>query len=168
MSLNWKQFELGVLRPTMARLQYHCGIDCSENVVMLVGETIWHESDALGALGQYSREAGRVFGPGLGIASFERPTWDWLYPLYRSLAVQLGHGDRQVHYDELAWNLALNVIACRLRYYVDRRKLPDPAGGIAARADYWFDVYNASGVPGRKAKYVRDAVAIPWIVEKRS
>jgi len=168
MSLDWQQFELGVLRPTEARLSDTCELDCPEVSILLVGETIWHESDRLRALGQYPRDLLDVFGPGLGISSFERSTWNWLYPLYRSFAAQLGHGDRSVQYEELAWNLALNVIACRLRYYVSRHKLPDLADGVVARAEYWFKVYNASGVESRKAKYVRDAVAIPWVAEKRS
>jgi hypothetical protein len=129
--------------------------------VRLVGETLWHESAQLTALGQqvYGNE---VFGPGLGISSFERPTWDWLYPIYHAIATKLGH-NREIAYDELAWNLALNVIACRLRYYVDKRKLPELAAGIPARTAYWFFVYNGSGVAERHNNYMRDAAQIQWI-----
>jgi hypothetical protein len=83
--------------------------------------------------------------------------------MYHALAEKLGHGDREVAYGELAWNLALNVIACRLRYFVDWRKLPSLEEGIPSRAQYWFTVYNASGVLERKAKYIQDAGAIPWV-----
>lgn len=163
MSINWKQFELGVLRPTALKL--HPFVRFDELPIRLVGETIWHESDKLQALGQYPRggvTAEQPFGPGLGPASIEEPTWDWLHGIYRLLGRELGMGDRVFHYDELAWNLALNVAGCRLRYFVDRRLLPTMESGVVGRSHYWFDVYNASGVESRRLKYIEDAGKIEW------
>jgi hypothetical protein len=163
MGLNWKQFEFGVLRPTAAKL--HPIVRFDEVPIRLVGETIWHESDRLQALGQYPRggvTAERPFGPGLGLASIEQPTWDWLYGIHRLLGRELGMGDRDFRYDELAWNLALNVVGCRLRYFVDRRALPTTESGIEGRARYWFLVYNASGVDSRRVKYIADAKQLTW------
>jgi len=157
MSLNWRQFELGVLRPTLAGEP--------EVAIKLVGETIWHESDRLQALGQYvaidpNNPMLSPFGPGLGIASIEEPTWDWMVKeseRWVNTKFYLGYRD----YEDLAWDLRLNVLACRIRYKLDRRPLP--ADTLEARADYWFRVYNASGVESRKAKYIADAKLIPWV-----
>lgn len=163
MGLSWKQFEYGVLRPTLAKMSPI--IPSPEVAVRLVGETIYHESDRLQALGQYPRggiTAEEPFGPGLGPASIEEPTWDWLHGIYRLLGRELGMGDREFRYDELAWNLSLNVAGCRLRYFVDRRALPTPDSGIEGRARYWFLVYNASGVDSRRVKYISDAKRITW------
>lgn len=163
MGLNWKQFEHGILRPTAARLDPIVRFD--EVPIRLVGETIWHESDRLQALGQYPRggiTAARPFGPGLGPASIEKPTWDWLHGIYRLLGRELGMGDREFRYDELAWNLALNVAGCRLRYFVDHRALPTMDSGIEGRAAYWYRVYFAGDVPANKGKYIANAKTIPW------
>lgn len=161
--MNWKQFEHGVLRPTLTKMSPI--IPSPEVAVRLVGETIYHESDRMQALGQYPRggvTAEEPFGPGLGPASIEEPTWDWLHGIYRLLGRELGMGDREFRYNELAWNLALNVAGCRLRYFVDRRALPTPDSGIEGRARYWFLVYNASGVDSRRVKYIADAKRITW------
>lgn len=173
MGLNWRQFELGVLRPALAKLEP--SIASPEVAVRLVGETIWHESDRLQALGQYPRDAARdrgaSFGPGLGICSMERPTWDWLvkdYILRRSdleIVFRQATGLFVVYegaaYEHFAWNLALNVAACRLRYFVDRRPLPGISDWIS-RSELWFQIYNGSGVDERRLKYVEDAQVIPW------
>lgn len=150
MGLNFRQFELGVLRPALAGEP--------EVAVRLVGETIWHESDRLQALGQYPRDPVDVFGPGLGICSMERSTWNWLKDKDRirgTLALR--------QYEELAWDLRLNVIACRLRYLVNPLSLPKLEDGVEARSVYWFRIYNASGVIERRIKYIDDARAIPWV-----
>jgi len=142
-----------------------------EVAVKLVGETIWHESDRLQALGQYPREGvteAKPFGPGLGPASMEEPTWQWLLADFVkkkpdiALAFSAYCTIPVPPYQEFAWNLALNVLGCRLRYYADRRVLPKLVGGVEARAAYWAIIYNGSGVAERRIKYERDAYAIPW------
>ena len=152
MSLNFRQFELGVLRPALRESI----VPNPEVAVRLVGETLWHESDRLRALGQYP--AGGIiddipFGPGLGIASIERPTWDWMKGL---------GGISTRHYEELAYDLRLNVIACRYRYFLDPLPLPKLEDGIDARATYWWKVYNRGQVD-RRPDYIANAKAIPWV-----
>lgn len=151
MSLNWRQFELGVLLPVLDDMD----ATGSEVAIKLVGETIWHESDRLRALGQYSTGK-NVFGPGLGIANIERPTWEWM------LKSRIGGSYLlNAEYEELAWDLRLNVIACRVRYLLDSKPLPK--NNLEARAMYWFKVYNASGVEERLEKFKKDAATIPWV-----
>jgi len=135
MSLNWRQFELGVLRSTLTDLDDV--MPAPEVAIKLVGETLWHESDRLRALGQYPRRdlddasvapgSLPVFGPGLGIASIERPTWDWMKTKDYGMLELLS-------YEDLAWDLRLNVIACRLRYFLDpmaRASMPSSILGSA-------------------------------------
>jgi len=171
MSLNWNQFEHGVLRVVLTgpfgwERQVGKSLAGPEAAVRLVGETIWHESDQLKALGQYSVDL--TFGPGLGPCSMERATWDWLVRDHIQQKVKLLNffqrwsiGDPS-NYDQFAYNLALNVAACRLRYWVDPRLMPANTFDIEGRSKYWFSVYNASGVESRRAKYVKDAKLIPW------
>lgn len=163
MSLNFRQFELGVLRPALRESI----VPNPEVAVRLVGETIFHESDRLRALGQYPRgeripaispgvmvvPTEEVFGPGLGIASIERPTWDWMKGL---------GGISTRHYEELVYDLRLNVIACRYRYFFDPLPLPKLEDGIEARATYWWKVYNRGQVD-RRLDYIANAKAIPWV-----
>jgi hypothetical protein len=166
MGLNWKQFELGVLRPTLTGEP--------EVAVKLVGETLWHESDRLQALGQYPRIEPRdlsdpvpkpqaVFGPGLGIASIEKATWEWMRKnaKYDKWADTIYQPLRYCDYNTLAFDLDINVRACRFRYKLDSRPLPQ--NDLPSRALYWFKVYNASGVTERLTKFMQDARAIPWV-----
>ena len=174
MSLNWRQFELGVLRPTLEGEP--------EVAIKLVGETIWHESDRLQALGQYPRfPAGIVaddnvpFGAGLGIASIEEPTWDWMdgqykapwhiYEKYKAVDGGVVHEYERridgIEYKHLVDRLALNVLACRFRYKLDKRPLPKDM--LIDRAEYWLSVYNGSGVRERLAQYMGNALDIPWV-----
>ena len=163
MSLNWKQFELGILRPVLRDLAPT--IASPEVAVRLVGETIWHESDRLQALGQYPRGDG-PFGPGLGLCSMERSTWEWLEKDFLNrreellLAFRRATGSMVCAYPEFAWNLALNVAGCRLRYFAF--SAPLPADNLEARSRYWFIIYNTSGVEERRLKYIEDAKQIPW------
>ena len=166
MSLNWRQFELGVLRPTLAAEL--------EVAIKLVGETIWHESDRLRALGQYANSADdmgahavEVFGPGLGIASIEEDTWDWMH----EKAEDYGHHIDfwrigAALYQDLTWDLRLNVLACRFRYKLDKRPLPKLKDGIKARAAYWNLVYqavdNQLDIDKDEQQYIADALDIPW------
>ena len=171
MSLNWNQFEHGVLRVVLTgpfgwERQVGKSLVGAEAAVRLVGETIWHESDQLKALGQYSVDL--TFGPGLGPCSMERPTWDWLVRDHIQQKVKLRDffqrwsiGDPG-NYDQFAYNLALNVAACRLRYWVDSRMMPGNTFDIESRSKYWFAVYNASGVEARRHKYIKDAKLIAW------
>lgn len=162
MSLNWNQFETAVLRVTLLRL--NPVMPMMAVVVKLVGETVWHESDRLQALGQYPRVSG-VFGPGRGIASIEQPTWDWLVTVLDRRkdihdCILQATNIRELRFDDLVSNLALNVAMCRLRYFVDVRALP--SNTLDDRARYWFNVYNGSGVEERLLKYKKDALAIKW------
>ena len=170
LGLNWKQFEHGVLRPTLGKLA--SVVESGEVAVLLVGETLWHESDQLRALGQYPRGKG-VFGPGLGLGSMEWKTWEWMveHPLARKPRVLEALGKAtgvQVEkledygWSHFAWNLALAVAGTRLRYWVDARPLPGVEGGLDARAEAWFTIYNGSGRVERKGKFVKDARVIPW------
>ena len=162
MSLNWKQFEFGVLRPTLAEVASI--MPAPEVAVRLVGETIWHESDRLQALGQYPRGGvtlAEPFGPGLGIASIEEPTWDWMKERAEGWGWPLSIVEGS-DYSELGYDLRLNVVACRLRYFLDKRALPRLEDGMDARATYWLMVYNGSKVLQRREKYITDAKAIPW------
>jgi len=173
MSLNWRQFELGVLRPTLTELA--AVMPAPEVAVRLVGETLWHESDRLRALGQYPRRnlddasvapgSLPVFGPGLGIASIERPTWDWMAETHDHI---LGYRA----YAALAYDLRLNVVACRLRYFLDPMALPlrgigddgkpiDPDDDIKARATYWWKVYNRGQID-RRPDYFANVIGMPW------
>ncbi|MGH9876364.1 MAG: hypothetical protein ACRD5H_01895 [Nitrososphaerales archaeon] len=147
MSLNWRQFEHGVLRPALPT--------ATEQAIKLVGETIWHESDRLRALGQYPQESrGLIFGPGLGIASIEESTWDWMQQTTQAVNIQ-GRS-----YEELAWDLRLNVQACRLRYRLDPQRLPIE-DTIKARADYWQLIYYA-GIEDKRKLYIDNARLIRW------
>lgn len=156
MSLNWRQFELGVLRPTLEGEP--------EVAIKLVGETIWHESDRLQALGQYVPDFSKpVFGPGLGIASIEKSTWDWMHklagkpPWHGMIYQDVYYSD----YADLTYDLRLNVLACRFRYKLDKRPLPKDM--LIDRAEYWLSVYNGSGVRERLAQYMGNALDIPWV-----
>lgn len=150
MSLNWRQFELGVLRPAQENE--------AEVAIKLVGETIWHESDRLRALGQYVKNGDSfVFGPGRGICSMERNTWRWLQ------ARPDGQWADNREYEELAWDLRLNVIACRMRYKAYPAPLPLLEDGIQARALYWLKAYNGTNVTERLSNYITNAKAIPWV-----
>ena len=163
MSLNFIQFHAGVVVPALQSLEPH--IKFSPDADVLVSETIWHESARLTALGQFPR-AGvteqNPFSAGLGVASIERDTWDWMkYETTIGKEFLVDH-----YYDCLAWNLHLNVIACRLRYYLDKEPLPpgdlSDSDALAARAVYWLRVYNGSQVWERKTAYITNAKAIPW------
>ena len=167
MGLNWKQFELGVLRPVLKDAS--AAMSRPEQAVLLVGETIWHESDKLRALGQYPRDPDAVFGPGMGPCSMEGPTWDWLVADFISKDVQLEKvfkrwctSGRPSH-DEFSWNLALNVLGCRLRYWANPAPMPMEAD-IEQRSHLWFAIYNGSGVESRRLRYCQDAEVIPWEV----
>lgn len=158
MGLNWRQFELGVLRPTLEGEP--------EVAIKLVGETIWHESDRLQALGQYAnpvddmgQRAVEVFGPGLGIASIELATWDWMLSIPRQ--DKFGRAIAGRNYVELTWDLRLNVLACRFRYKLN--KLPLPEDSVLQRSFYWLEIYNGSSVNARRIKYLQDALDIPWV-----
>ena len=168
MSINWRQFELGILRPTLPAEV--------EVAVKLVGETIWHESDQLRALGQYPRLDGvdgqtkfyGIFGPGLGISSIEESTWNWMHEKAED------YGDHidfwrigAAQYQDLTWDLRLNVLACRFRYKLDKRPLPKLKDGVKARAAYWNLVYQAiddqPGIDKDEQQYIADALDIPWV-----
>lgn len=158
MGLNFKQFYSGVVTPTLRAIDD--AIPFSESAELLVTETIWHESDRLQALGQYPRggiTSTQPFGPGLGVASIEKPTWLWMCgtPIGQFVGLD-AYG-----YPELAWDLRLNVVACRLRYFIDQRPLPTLEHGIEARATFWWQVYNGGQVD-RRPDYIRNAKAIPW------
>ena len=157
MSLNFIQFHAGVVKPSL--LQLGPVIPYTAIADLLVSETIWHESDRLQALGQYPQGGVKEhgpFGPGLGVASIERNTWDWMAERHDHLLGQ-GWGT----YESLAWDLRLNVVACRLRYFLDPLPLPKLEDGVEARATYWWKVYNGSPVD-RRPDYIRNAKAIPW------
>ena len=157
MSINFTQFHAGVVKPSLLLLGPV--IPYTAIADLLVTETIWHESDRLRALGQYPRggvtEHG-PFGPGLGIASIEQPTWDWLKEKDRVRNMLGLH-----RYEELAWDLQLNVTACRLRYLVNPMPLPKLEDGVEARATYWWRTYNGGQVD-RRHDYIFNAKAIPW------
>ena len=167
MGLNWKQFELGVLRPVL--LDADEMMPCPEHVVKLVGETIWHESDKLTALGQYPRDPTAVFGPGMGPCSMEAPTWEWLRTALLDrksdfrLLFEAWCISGSPEHEEFSWNLALNVLGCRLRYFIDANTL-DGGKDIEGRSHLWFAIYNGSGVEARRLRYCQDAEAIPWEV----
>lgn len=157
MGLNWTQFHAGVLVPALKALEPQ--IPYSEVADRLVAETIWHESDRLRALGQYP--IGGVsettpFGPGLGVCSMEQPTWNWLVNT-PGCPNEMLFDD----YESLAWDLRLNVIACRYRYFIDQRALPKLEDGVEARATYWWKVYNGGQVD-RRPDYIRNAKEILW------
>ena len=175
MGLNWSQFEAGILLPVLDGpfgWERQVGRSSDAEVAhRLVGETIWHESDYLQALGQYGTiKFGNepVFGPGLGVCSMEKPTWDWLCREYiaKSKTLQDFFARWTIqgphNYDELAGNLYFAVAACRLRYWVAAGALPTGLFNIEGRARYWFTWYNGSGVESRRAKYIKDAKLIAW------
>ena len=152
MSLNWKQFHAGIVVPTLLEWP-----EVPHSLVedRLVSETLWHESDQLTCLGQVPNDDDPdYFGPGLGICSMERDTWD-------DLVGRRGCPFRKRQYSELIYDLRLNVIACRYRYFIDLAPLPRLDDGIKARATYWWKVYNRGQVD-RRADYIRNAKAIPW------
>jgi len=152
------------MRPTLIELASI--MPTPEVAVILVGETLWHEGDRLRALGQYPRrELGDtsvapgslpVFGPGLGIASIEEPTWDWMAGTSKGKQLLFAED-----YSNLASDLRLNVVACRLRYFLSTMALPKLEDGIEARATYWWKVYNCGQVD-RRPDYLKNATAIPW------
>jgi len=155
MGINFIQFHAGVVKPSLVQL----GPVIPYTIIadLLVSETIFHESDRLQALGQYpiggATEHG-PFGPGLGVASIERTTWNWMKGKDRGVLELLS-------YEDLAWDLRLNVMACRLRYFLDSIPLPKLEDGVEARATYWWKVYNRGQVD-RRPDYLRNAKAIPW------
>lgn len=153
MGLNWRQFELGVLRPA---LQGEPAI-----ALKLVGETIWHESDRLRALGQYTTDI-TTFGPGLGIASIEKRTWNWMQREAdgkRWMSYIPAIGILNASYTDLVHDLRLNVWACRFRYKLDPSALPNDT--IEDRANYWRWIYNG-GTVDRSERYIGNAEVIPW------
>lgn len=162
MSLNIVQFHAGIVLPTLQEIApvipYSVAADKQTT------ETIWHESDHLRALGQYPRGGitlDNPFGPGLGIASIERPTWDWMMNTGIGQNAYL-FSDDMPEYEDLVWDLRLNVFACRLRYRLDKRPLPD-MDNLQMRASYWLHVYNGSpDHPERMHKYIADAMMLSW------
>lgn len=172
--MNFQQFEAIILRPVLADWE-HC-LHRSQ-AIELVGETIWHESDQLRALAQYPRDGvslRRPFSAGLGPASMEKLTWNWLLQDYVKKDCELSLlFDRWCKtgvpaWEEFGWNLALNVLGCRLRYWASPKELPNfplasKEAQIQARSHAWFTIYNGSGVEERRLKYIEDAKKIPWL-----
>lgn len=95
-------------------------------------------------------------GPAIGIAQMEPATFDWLQGKYGE---RYGFKDRQA--SEMAWDLKLAILLCRLRYLVVIDPLPrhDDLEGLAK---YWKKYYNtihgAGTVDGFISNYNRYAI----------
>lgn len=172
MGLNWRQFELHVLKPVLTDLS---DVFPLNNMIYRgIGETLWHESGLLCYIGQVPRqpEPGRAISAGNGIASMELPTWEWLYEdwLQRPANERFIKALREMRlyparYSDLTSNLALNVAMCRLRFWVAPAAWPievdNEEVNIRMRASYWWKHYNG-GLVDRRAGYILHALWLPW------
>jgi len=86
-------------------------------------------------------------GPAVGVFQMEPATFNWLRDLYQHLL-----GSR--HAREMEADLALAIVAARLRYRVVREALP-PADNVQAQARYWKRYYNTHRGAGSEADYIR-------------
>lgn len=154
MGLDCKNFRDLIVIPTLKELAPEFSF---QNVaVNLVMETIYHESQQLTYLVQMPN-----YGPAHGLLQMEEETWDWLVddflPKHKSWPkfAKISPNHPKIPYEELHWNLKLNVAMCRARYAASSSPLPNDT--LESRSDYWFTVYNASGVTIRKYHYETDA-----------
>lgn len=153
LGLDANHFRNLVVTPTLHELDPE--VPYSDVAEMLVLETIWHESSKFTYLAQLPH-----YGPALGIAQIEQATFNWLIdvikkkPLwakFKNIAVM----QPDIEFSQLAWNLKLSVALCRYRYSVIPDKLPDNT--IEARAEYWYQHYNGSGVISRKYHFAANS-----------
>ena len=125
------------------------------DVEELVLGTIAHESH----LGQYRRQIGG--GPALGIAQMEPATlhdcWDNFLEYHQDLVALITTitGVSGADEDALENNDPYAIIMCRVKYLRSRLAIP-PASDVEAQAEYWFHIYNGSGVVAKVAEYVAD------------
>ena len=102
-------------------------------------------------------------GPAMGLWQMEPATFFDLRdrflagrPQLRAAALRYASGgmlaDIEPH--ELAWNLRVGALFCRLRYAMDPRQLPD-AGDLQAEAETWKRVYNTHLGAGTVDHYLR-------------
>ena len=94
-------------------------------------------------------------GPGRGLGQVENTTYQDVKqriqepryaPLYAKILTTLNMQELPKDADALMGNLVLAVIFTRLKYYLDRRPMPEP-GDINGFANYWGKVYNAGATP---------------------
>jgi len=147
MGLCPKEFRDLICIPTLEQLENR--FPYNDTALNLVMETIYHESGGLSHIVQMPN-----YGPAHGICQFEEPTFDWIIKDWISKwpeFVKISPNYPNIPLEELHWNLKLNVAMCRARYYVSPKPLP--VNTLENRSDYWYVIYNASGVLVRKHHY---------------
>ena len=139
-----------LIRTTLQAFQ-HWTADVEE----LVLGTIAHESH----LGEDREQIGG--GPALGIVQMEPETLhdcfdnflhyhpEMLQALQRICGISTYSVDALENCDEYA------IILCRVKYLRSKLAVP-PASDIEAQAEYWFHIYNGSGVKSKVAEYISD------------
>jgi hypothetical protein len=127
----------------------------SEEAEELVIGTIAHES----LCGLYRRQQGG--GPARGIAQMEPATdidcWgNYLaYQPTLSAAIKRISGTIGPSNDALENNDKYAIVMCRVKYMRSSLALPD-ADDLEAQAEYWYHIYNGSGVESKMAAYIAD------------
>lgn len=147
LGLNPKSFQKLVVIPTLEQLSNR--FPYNETALKLVMETIYHESDGLKQLVQQPNG-----GPGHGLLQMEVDTFYWIIKDWISKwpeFVKISPTYPNIPLEELHWNLKLNVALCRARYYVSPKHLP--VNDLENRSEFWYSIYNVSGVIARKQHY---------------
>jgi len=145
--MNAKSIRDYIIIPTLMQLKNR--FSYNDTVLRLVMETMYHESNGFSQIIQQPNN-----GPAYGLCQMEGDTFRWLQKDWISKwpeFVKISPTYPNIPFTELLWNLKLNVAMCRARYYVDKRPLP--VNTLEARSDYWYKIYNASGVLVRKHHY---------------
>ncbi len=109
----------------------------------------------------------RPDGPALGLWQMEAPTYAYISmrikqsrygPLYDRIKHALNMADLPLDAEAMIGNLTLALIMARLKYYLDKRPIPDD-GSIEGLAKYWAMVYNTkdqvSGIDRFTAEYYK-------------
>ena len=135
MGIDQQQIREYIIRPAL--IPHGMWTKSSEELLMLTGAK---ESQ----LGYYIHQLGA--GPALGLWQVEPDTFDWMKVVFPSLLA-----NRTA--PEMVYDLRLNVLVARLRYYVDPQALPHYTD-VAGMAEYWKRIYNTTKGKGTVAEAI--------------
>lgn len=145
MSLNRKIFERQI-RCILRWAELESGLVLlSDSAVNLLLGTAAQES----AFGKYTRQLGG--GPAVGVFQMEPKTFDWLSAKYAKKFKWLA----DCVADEMADDICLAIIMCRLRYYVDPLPLL-AADDIEGLAKAWKKIYNSELGKGKPEQFIEN------------
>lgn len=139
--MNAQQLKELVIEPVLQDIGLY-----SEVAVNLLLGTAAQES----RMGYYIKQ---VKGPACGIYQIEPETANWLLNKY---------GDKSEHYlnevhtveEQLVFDLAIQTVICRLKYYSIKEPLPDDPNDVWKLANYWKKYYNTHLGKGTPEEFV--------------